>query len=330
MRGRAMPKILALDVPGRVHLSLFDLTGNGYRRHGGLGFSIQSGYRCLASSSRKAIVLDRRPQSQGNEEQAAALTDLIDRVAKAEGIPAIQFEILEGFSVHQGLGSGTALRLAATEALLTLGDRVFTSERLIGLSGRGGVSGVGVNSYFTGGLVVDAGVRAMSSEAFKSSDDFEHVSVQPLRLLRAEMPAWEVGVCLPLADGQIDIERERSFFLKEAGFGSPLDCGAIAYEAFLGVLPAVLESDFEAFVLSLDALQKTRWKAKEWDIHDGRFDAVQQLIRQRGGKGVALSSLGPALIYFLHDASDSATWSHSGFRFLTTQANNTGRRIEHV
>jgi beta-ribofuranosylaminobenzene 5'-phosphate synthase len=55
------------------------------------------------------------------------------------------------------MGSKTALLLSMIEALSLLAGCDLSPSKLVELSGRGGTSGVGVSSYFSGGMIFDLG-----------------------------------------------------------------------------------------------------------------------------------------------------------------------------
>src|SRR5690606_11611590 len=97
---------------------------------------------------------------------------------------------------HRGFGSGTALRLACIEGLFAINDRALTADEAIVLSKRGGTSGIGISTYFSGGLVVDLGVGWDDTANFVPSA-VASVKRVPLVLGRVEMPDWTVGICVP-------------------------------------------------------------------------------------------------------------------------------------
>ncbi|WP_369510459.1 GHMP family kinase ATP-binding protein, partial [Escherichia coli] len=72
---------------------------------------------------------------------------------------AFAVTITGNLATHVGMGSGTGIRLACIEALLALNEVSLPQEELVRLSERGGTSGIGIKTYFDGGLVLDLGVR---------------------------------------------------------------------------------------------------------------------------------------------------------------------------
>lgn len=288
---------VVLTVPARVHISLLDMSAAGYRRHGGIGFALSNGYSCRSKVNSSIRITDRRPSSTANERQCEQLHQLLlDALISTPGLAPIEMIIEKGFDAHSGFGSGTALRLAAIESLFSLNGMRPSNEEIIKLSGRGGVSGIGVNTYFSGGFWLDCGIKNGLTQGFFRSDDQGCVNTLPTALARIDMPEeWIFGLCVPVTPVEMSND-EKNFF---SSFNSPPieQIWRLVYEAVFGVVPSIVEADRLTFGLSLERIQSCYWKAAERSYHATWLQMVTKNIKALGGGDVYMSSFGPGVFF---------------------------------
>lgn len=289
-----MPNLI-LDVPSRLHVSLIDMSLGGYRRHGGIGFAIAEGYRCEATIAPETRVVDCRQASGANSRQRLILKAKLEALRARLSLRSIEFTICSGFDAHGGFGSGTALTLAAIEALHVLNEMPYTEEDIVIASGRGGVSGLGIRTYFSGGLWIDVGIPNDGSSLFLSSDQVQSVNKQSTALMRFAMPDWVVGVCLPLANASTPREVEDRLFANFSG-ACARDVEYLVYQIFMGLLPAIVESDHLTFAVVLDRIQETYWKAAERSLHSST-SITESYLRASGVSGIGMTSVGPGIFF---------------------------------
>ena len=93
---------------------------------------------------------------------------------------------------HVGFGSKTALLMAIGIGCNEAAGSPLTEEELVVLSGRGGTSGVGVNTTFVGGFVVDGGRSKKKGTQFRPSSVEAPRGCPPV-LVRLRIPSeWRV------------------------------------------------------------------------------------------------------------------------------------------
>ncbi|MEW8460390.1 MAG: hypothetical protein AB2653_08815, partial [Candidatus Thiodiazotropha endolucinida] len=144
----------------RIHISLISMHGSGYRKNGGIGFSIEEPKGVLEfSPSEQFAFYDKREIRLGGTEQEKLLSVLKQAQTLFGLDKSLTIEFSGGMQTHVGMGSGTALRLACLEALFFINGKSIQRENLISLSQRGGTSGVGMQTYFSGQFVFDLGVK---------------------------------------------------------------------------------------------------------------------------------------------------------------------------
>lgn len=320
---------LTIEVYPRVHIGLISMHDGGPRRNGGLGFSIAAP-SCLLrfEPSDDFSLIDNRKVPMGEPERQAVLTRL-RLVSKRFSFRSAVSIILEGeMPTHFGMGSGTAIRLACLEGAFLSQGLAYTTADVVAASGRGGTSGVGISTYFSGGFIFDLGIASDKAEGFHPSSTVDAMSV-PLLLTQTDLPRWPLGICIPRGCKPKSQVEEIEFFARS----TPIDAYSsyeAAYASIFGVLSAVLEQDYQAFTSAINQMQCTKWKRLEAEQYGRELERARSSLRQLGADCVGMSSLGPALYFFgscerLREISDLQ--AELDCEVLLTMPNNFGRKI---
>lgn len=286
----------------RIHISLIGMNNDGYRLNGGIGFSIASPTLDMSFESSDSIdVIDRRDNGFTHEELVRLKKHLglvMNREKFKTGLRCVIYDGL--VQSHAGFGSNSMIYLSCVETLFTLNNRDYTNQDIISISGRGGTSGIGINTYFKGGFVFDAGIGNHGQRAFAPSSAFmTEVTPIPLLIKNMKLPEWHLGICIPPIEHKTE-EEERAFFQRNCPINRR-DTEAILYETVYGVTSSLLENDFGVFCKSIDAIQQTKWKMLERDLYGKELFAMESIIRNAGARCVGMSSLGPMLYFFGDD-----------------------------
>lgn len=164
-----MNQIVA-EVRPRLHLGLISMHQGGARRNGGIGFAIEAPGVSLRFAPSDRFFCDDRRVRPLNEAETRQLGEVIEAARRAFRLPTSVSVFIEGaMPTHCGFGSGTGIRLACLEGIFAINGRELEQPEIIRLSGRGGTSGIGINTYFHGGLVLDLGVAAEPDAQFLPS-----------------------------------------------------------------------------------------------------------------------------------------------------------------
>jgi len=198
---------------------------------------------------------------------------------------------------HVGLGVGTQLSLAVTQAVLSLaGAPDVTVAELARLTGRGGRSGIGLHGFHSGGLIVDGGR--------KPETEF------PPLVVRAVFPEdWSILIVQPRGvRGLHGPDESRAFADLPPIAQSETD--SLCRLVLLEMLPAVIERDLEAFGTALEELQ-SRVGAAFAPAQGGNYTAPQAAaiideLKSLGFAGVGQSSWGPSLYAFTNRSGGEA------------------------
>jgi beta-ribofuranosylaminobenzene 5'-phosphate synthase len=243
----------------------------------------------------------------------------------------ISIEITGEMPTHFGFGSNTGIRLGCLEALYLLNDRKVEPENLVIASGRGGTSGIGINTYFIGGFIVDLGRKADLTVHCPSSMT-EDRQILPLLLERIDMPNWDVGICIPLTIPNKSEAEERDFFKKTCPI-SAYKVYKTLYDVIYGLNAAVKEKDRETFSAAIKEIQQDAWKFTERAEYSSLLLELETQLYSNGAIAVGMSSLGPSL-YFLADDVLTVVQKMEQDRakciLLITKPSNSGREVRYV
>ena len=189
----------------RIHMTLIDLAGATQRRFGGAGFSLDAMPATVSARMAPGNRLDVVPNL--DERDRNDLERYVGMLSRAMNM-CFYVEVSTVMPQHVGLGSKTALLLATGLVCNSAAGNPLPRRDLISMSGRGGASGVGINTAFVGGLVVDGGHRADRDTGFVPSSAVKPKTVPP-SLVRLMFPAeWRIHLFLP---------NGRSYFGDEEG-----------------------------------------------------------------------------------------------------------------
>lgn len=323
-----------IRTPSRLHFTLIDMNGEIGRVDGGLGVSLQHpSVEFDFRWNERTIVRGGQTNEQDLVTMELAACSHVLRVE-----PKIEIIIRQMIPPHQGLGSGTQLKLALLSALCRQFGLDYSLSDLVAKSTRGGTSGIGVNAFHTGGFLLDGGHSVDSQKKSFAPSRYATEAGQPPLLLRYEFPThWGIVLfipkCLHGLSGRDELEFMRSH--------TPIPISEVqsaSHVILMRLLPAICEVDLEAFGSSVDKLQETGWKRRHWNRPDLRpLELVRSAFRETIGiTGCGLSSTGATIFGFFDTTKLSddeitkrlyiALEKHSAMpgHVVCTRANNSG------
>lgn len=289
-------KGLNILIKPRIHVSLISMHDSVYRINGGVGFSIESPKAKISISKSKTFEIFDNRTSSLSEEERGALSQIVNNAEEILNLAgSISVEIGGEMMTHYGMGSGTSIRLACLEGLARLYHQSVTNLKLVALSERGGTSGIGINTYFDGGLIFDLGVRQVG-QWFQPSSIAQQTG-PPLVLSHIELPTLKIGLCIP-KNIQPKSQQEEINFFKENTPIEQVESYKALYHCLFGFYAAVKENDFEAMEKAIINIQKCEWKRRERNQYGDKLFNLEKLLYELGSKCVGMSSLGPMLYFF--------------------------------
>ena len=298
------------------------------RINGGIGFALDGPMAKIVvrDAAQLAIYDDRRrPMSPSELAQHVKLLKLF--VSKHSLTRQAEFRINGEMGTHVGMGSATAIRLGTIESLALLNGWQISKDELVAASGRGGTSGIGVNTYFDGGLICDLG-RTNDGQAFAPSSQVIPTRL-PLTLPSVTMPSWPMLLCIPRVIVPKTQQDEIAFFERTTPLSQAASFEA-TYVALFEIYAAAVESNYEGFCRGIVHMQQTAWKQAERQEYGDLLRELTEQLMDVGADCVGMSSLGPMLFCFaklerLAAITDIA--AVMGCDVHRTQPSNRGRKV---
>lgn len=284
----------------RVHVGLIDLGDVTGRRYGGAGFAIDGFPTTAVATIGRGIGV--RARSTFQEKDLVDLEVVSRRISARLGR---EFEVLVegGAPLHVGLGCKTSTVLAIVMACNALAGSKLNRRELVEVAGRGGTSGVGVNTAFVGGFVVDAGRAATPGHPFLPSSASANDGSPPPAVVTIPLPeSWHIHLFLP--DGyRTTGEDEVAFFEKNTPIpgGEVLEVLANVYH---GVVPAVATGDIALCRNAIRAIREMGFKKREVVNQSPDVRGLLASLDHMPGVAVGMSSMGP-LVYCIADGGSS-------------------------
>jgi beta-ribofuranosylaminobenzene 5'-phosphate synthase len=312
-----MSNSVTIRVPARLHLGFLDPSGGSGRRFGSLGLPLHEP-ETVVTLARSGETVVSGPES---DRAAAHLQTLSQRLGiRAQHRLAVE----EAIPRHAGLGSGTQIALAVAAALRTLHNLPLDVDGDATLLARGGRSGIGIASFADGGVIIDAGNESNGRP--------------PPVVARLPFPMeWRVILILDRAQDGLHGEDEVEAFRSLPPFPAS-GVGEICRHVLMGVMPALIERDLQAFGAAVSAIQMlvgAHFAPAQGGIFTSkRVEALARRLADAGAVGIGQSSWGPTGFAFAPSEAAAATMvaaarevTDDGMAVRIVQGRNSGARI---
>ena len=285
-----MSNSVTIRVPARLHLGFLDPSGGSGRRFGSLGLPLCEP-ETVVTLSRSSETVVEGPESDRAEAHLAAL-------AKRLGIRAQhRLVVEEAIPRHAGLGSGTQIALAVAAALRTLHNLPLDINGDATLLARGGRSGIGIASFASGGVIIDAGGDGSGRP--------------PPVVARLPFPdEWRVLLILDRAQDGLHGDDEVEAFRRLPPFPDS-GVGDICRHVLTGVMPALVEEDIATFGAAITAIQLLVGEhfapAQGGVFTSKRVEMLAHRLAEAGAIGIGQSSWGPTGFAFAASQAAAST-----------------------
>lgn len=318
--------MIKIKSPSRLHLGLIDLNAECGRVDGGTGLTLEYPHVKLKACKAEKMSINTFPGSEKILNGAKAV------LGNNNGI---SFHVETTVPVHVGLGSGTQYSLCGAMAANRLYGLKLSVRELASRTGRGGTSGIGIESFENGGFIVDGGHKFSDKKTFSPSSASK-ATPAPI-LFRKDFPEWYIVIVIPNLKGAYDKE-ECDLFRDICPI--PLsEVQEISHIILMQLIPSVIEKDILYFSRAINNLQKTGFKKREISIQPPIVGKLMAKIHDFGALGVGMSSFGPTIYSILETKTSSEKLKREIESFfknnidgevIVTKANNSGAVIEEV
>jgi beta-ribofuranosylaminobenzene 5'-phosphate synthase len=312
-----MSNSVTIRVPARLHLGFLDLNGDVGRRFGSVGLPL--------SEPETVVTLSRAAETSVEGSEAARAEQHLSALCRHLGIRSRHRLVVEqAIPSHAGLGSGTQIALAVAAALRTLHGLPLDIAGDAVLLARGARSGIGIASFESGGVIVDAG---------KSSS-----GRPPPVVARLPFPdEWRVLLILDEAVEGLHGQDELQAFHALPQFPAA-GAGEICRQVLMGLMPALVEHDlpvFGAAVTTIQTLIGTHFAPAQGGVFTSRrVEALARRLVDAGAVGIGQSSWGPTGFAFAPSEDEARGMVDSvrdatgaGIEIRIVQGRNSGAKI---
>lgn len=329
--------ILIVETPSRLHITLIDLNGVHGRIDGGVGLTIDD--PCLHIESEFAdnginTIFSKQSQEIPGlvEDYTRKIETAASKVVKALDYQGgFQFKVDAAYPPHSGLGSGTQLSLAVAKLITNLNGHEFPAHELAKIVGRGGTSGIGVESFEHGGFIVDGGHSVRDKSSFLPSSA-SPASPPPI-IARYNFPEdWKIILTIPDVERGVSGSKEIDAFQKHCPIKLE-EVERLSHLILMKLMPAIVESDLDAFGSTINSIQSTGFKKIENKLQNAHIKNIMGDLRNSGAAGVGMSSFGPT-IYSVVDTNEKVvvkaaekSIENIGGQVIQTRARNHGAKI---
>ncbi len=280
----------------RLHQTLIDLGSATPRVGGGIGFAID-GLPIKARSTRARHSEVSFREEQPEDFKAEIRNRLVGAIERANLGP-YAIEISSTVPPHNGFGSKTTILLASITAMSIDSELPLSEQELIQLSGRGGMSRIGVSSFFRGGIVVDSG-HLRPHDLRPSSRNSQKDQTPTIRLSAPDN--WMVTLLLGPGRSYHG-KSELAFFQNN----TPIDNDevfSVLSSVYHGLVPGYLSQSIDLVANALSSIHQMGFKKLELSAQHTQVRSGYSELTKLKYCASGLSSMGP-LLYAICDRSD--------------------------
>ena len=287
----------------RLHFGVIDYIEATDSFKGSLGVALEWPNTVLTVNENSDLLI-----KSGNRKK---ILELVKKFSKRYLIePNVILEVEESIPEHSGLGSGTQLALAISNALAMIYDIDADVRELASIMGRGKRSQLGNTCFETGGFIIDSCPEKLM---------MDEVGQSQVAVFRHEFPVnWCFVIVIPDTEIGLSGEAEKEAFRRVKA--SKKVSEEIYKLVQLELLPSLSAEDIEGFGSALTEIDKKTGmyfeKAQGGVYRDRNAPNIIEYMLQSGAYGAGQSSWGPAL-YGLVKEKESKTVADHMRSFLT-------------
>ena len=283
---------LCLSVPSRVHFGLLQMSGRYSTVNMGVGGALTWPRWILevAESRRDEI----SSEVDLDDDIRVSAVGVMDRLAERLG-GRMRVNVVEAVPAHAGLGSKTSFLCGLTAAACELSGTAEKWPDYRHLTGRGGTSGIGINTSASGGIILDSGHAESGGQRLFAPSRVRAGRPIPEVVTRWSAADWPMLVVTPRGatrfHGVAENDLLRDF--------TPLPADEVERNAAVvlyELAPGLTLGSYEMVAHAVSELQDVGLKRRQWEVQSPLVRRTRERLLALGADCVALSSMGPSML----------------------------------
>ena len=278
-----MKTSFTIDSPARLHLGFMELNDSNSRVFGSIGLAITSFKfkQSIQSNKDFDVVCDDKSIKLRIEE-------IIELFSKNYKIKKCRLTVSDFIPLHKGLGSGTQVSLCTGFLISNFNNLNLSIENISKFLRRGQRSGVGVETFKSGGFIIDTGKLKGSISP-------------PQKLIDIKWPKdWQIILITSTNISGLHGNKELNEFTKLTNISSKF-AKENCFNLLMKIIPGLLESDFNAFANGIQKIQENMseiFYGNKNNYSNHGISKIFKFIREKKYIGFGQSSWGPTGFVF--------------------------------
>ncbi len=278
-----MKKSFTIDSPARLHLGFMELNDLNPRIFGSIGLAITNfKFKQTIQSNKDFEVICN------DKNIKVRIEEIIKLFSKNYKIKKCRLTVTEFIPLHKGLGSGTQISLNTGFLLSGFNNLNLSIEKISKFLGRGQRSGVGVETFKSGGFIIDTGKQKNSISP-------------PLKLIDIKWPKdWHIILISNTNFSGLHGKKESKEFKKLKNISSKF-AKENCFSLIMKIIPGLLENDFYTFADGIQKIQENMseiFYGNKNNFSSENISKIFGFLRKKKYIGYGQSSWGPTGFIF--------------------------------
>ena len=278
-----MKKSFTIDSPARLHLGFMELNNKNSRVFGSIGLAI-SNFKFKQSIEFNKdfdVVCD-------DKNIKLRIEEIVKLFSKNYKIKKCRLTVSNFIPLHKGLGSGTQISLSTGFLMSSFNNLNLSIENISKFLRRGQRSGVGVETFKSGGFIIDTGKLKGSISP-------------PQKLIDIKWPKdWQIILITSTNVSGFHGKKESSEFAKLTNVSSKF-AKENCFNLLMKIIPGLLENDFNAFANGIQKIQENMseiFYGNKNNYSNQSISKIFKFVREKKYIGFGQSSWGPTGFVF--------------------------------
>ena len=278
-----MKKSFTIDSPARLHLGFMELNDSNPRVFGSIGLAITN------FKFKQTIQLNKDFDVVCDDKNIKLrVEEIIELFSKNYKIKKCRLIVSDFIPLHKGLGSGTQVSLCTGFLISSFNNLNLSIENISKFLGRGQRSGVGVETFKSGGFIIDTGKQKSSISP-------------PQKLIDIKWPKdWQIILITNTSLSGLHGKKESNEFTKLKNISSKF-AKENCFNLLMKIIPGLLENDFCIFANGIQKIQENMseiFYGNKNNFSNRNISKIFKFVREKKYVGFGQSSWGPTGFVF--------------------------------